>query len=159
MTPPIRVLVLCTGNSARSQMAEALIQTMGKGRFLAESAGSQPAPRVNPHAMRVLAEAGIDWSGRTPRAVADLDLSGWDLVITVCNDAQEACPVFPGGTVTAHWGQPDPAAVTGTDGERLAAFREALATLRRRVDRLLALPLTREGLSGFWEVIGRIGRG
>ena len=124
---------------------------------MAESAGSHPAPRVNPLATAVLAEAGIDWSGRSPRAVADLDPAGWDLVITVCDDARGACPIFPGGTVMAHWGQPDPAAAVGTDAERLDAFRSALAVLRRRVGQLIALPLTRDGLGRAREAIGRIG--
>lgn len=157
MSAPIRVLVLCTGNSARSQIAAALLNTQGGGRFVAESAGSHPAPRVNALATAVLAEIGIDWSGHSPRAVTEIDQSGWDLVLTVCDDAQEACPVFPGGTVMAHWGQPDPAAVVGTDAERMEAFRSALAVLQGRVARLLALPLTREELGGFREAISRIG--
>lgn len=157
MKAPIRVLVLCTGNSARSQIAEALLNTEGRGRLVAESAGSHPATCVNPLATAVLAEIGIDWSGRGPRAVTEIDQAGWDLVITVCDDAQEACPVFPGGTLLAHWGQPDPAAVVGTEVEQMEAFRSALALLRGRVARLLALPLTREELGGFREAINRIG--
>jgi len=157
VSAPIRVLVLCTGNSARSQIAEALLNTQGQGRFFAESAGSHPAARVNPLATAVLAEVGIDWSGRSPRAVAEIDQSGWDLVLTVCDDAQEACPVFPGGTVMVHWGQPDPAGVAGPDEERMEAFRSALAVLRGRVAQLVALPLTRETLGGFRDVINRIG--
>lgn len=136
----LRVLVLCTGNSARSQIAEALLNRRGAGRVAAASAGTDPAPRVNPWAVRVLAEAGIDWQGHAPRGLGSVPVTGWDLVITVCDHARESCPVFPGRTMTAHWGMSDPAAVEGGDEARLAAFRETLRVLERRVDLLLAVP-------------------
>jgi len=136
-----RVLILCTGNSARSQIAEALLSTRGGARFEAASAGSRPAPAVNPWAVRVLAEAGIPWEGRTPRGLDGLAQERWDVVITVCDRAREACPIFPGAPVLAHWGMPDPAEVEGGDAEKLRAFRGALGTIRGRMDRLLALPL------------------
>ncbi len=138
---PLRILILCTGNSARSQIAEALLNSRGHGRFLAESAGSRPAERVNPFAVRVLAEAGIDWQGKRPRGMDGLETEPWDFVITVCDRAKESCPYFPGQPVLAHWGMPDPAEVEGSDEVKLAAFRDTLDTLRRRIDLLLALPV------------------
>ncbi|MFZ5625173.1 MAG: arsenate reductase ArsC [Gemmatimonadota bacterium] len=155
---PVRVLFLCTGNSARSQIAEALLSVRGRGRFAAASAGSHPAERVNPLAVQVLAEAGIDWSGRTPRGMDGLEREHWDVVITVCDHAREACPVFPGRPVLAHWGMPDPAAVEGSGEERLRAFRDTLQVLARRIDLLLALPqerLERLALATRLRAIGR----
>jgi protein-tyrosine-phosphatase len=137
----LRVLILCTGNSARSQIAEALLSTKGRGRLFAASAGSRPAARVNSFAVEVLAEMGIDWWGRTPRGMDGLELEPWDFVITVCDRAKESCPYFPGQPVLAHWGMPDPAEVEGTDEQKLAAFRDTLVTLARRIDLLLALPV------------------
>jgi arsenate reductase len=136
----LRVLILCTGNSARSQIAEALINHKGAGRMLAGSAGAQPAPRVNPLAVRVLGEAGIDWHGHAPQGIDAVFGQPWDIVITVCDRAKESCPVFPGQPVTAHWGMPDPAEVQGTDDDKLAAFRDTLHLLGRRIDLLLAIP-------------------
>ncbi len=138
---PLRVLVLCTGNSARSQMAEALLNTLGKGSIHAESAGSQPAPRVNPLAIEALRESGFGWHGHQPRGLDGLDRERWDLVITVCDKARESCPLFPGRPAVAHWGMPDPAEVVGDEATRRAAFRDALLVLRRRVESMLTLPL------------------
>jgi len=135
-----RVLVLCTGNSARSQIAEALLARKGAGRFEVVSAGSRPAPRVNPYAVRVLAEHGIEWEGRVPKGLDGLDGERWDFVITVCDRAKEACPIFPGTPVLAHWGMPDPAEVEGEDADKLRAFRETYLVLNRRIDLLMALP-------------------
>jgi protein-tyrosine-phosphatase/N-acetylglutamate synthase-like GNAT family acetyltransferase len=135
-----RVLVLCTGNSARSQIAEALLARKGAGRFEVVSAGSRPASRVNPWAVRVLAENGIEWEGRVPKGLDGLDRERWDFVITVCDRAKEACPIFPGTPVLAHWGMPDPAEVEGGDADKLRAFRETYLVLNRRIDLLLALP-------------------
>jgi len=128
----MRVLVLCTGNSARSQIAEALLNHRGGGRFLAESAGSHPAARVHPLAVKVLAEYGIAWEGRTPRAMAGLERQSWDHVITVCDNAKEVCPFFPGARML-HWGMPDPADVDGDDERRLDAFRDTYRALERRI--------------------------
>jgi arsenate reductase len=138
---PLRVLVLCTGNSARSQMAEALFNQLGRGRVLAQSAGTQPAARVHPLALATLAEHGIEWAGHPPRAIDGLEREPWDFVITVCDRAKESCPVFPGQPVLAHWGMSDPAEVVGDEETRRAAFREALLLIRRRVELMLALPL------------------
>ena len=136
-----RILILCTGNSARSQIAEALLARKGADRFQVASAGSRPAGRVNPFAVKVLAEAGIDWSGRSPKGLEGLDREPWDFVITVCDRAKEACPIFPGQPIMAHWGMPDPAEVEGEDETKLRAFRDTLMVLNRRIDLLLALPM------------------
>jgi arsenate reductase len=137
----MRILILCTGNSARSQIAEALLATKGGARVVAASAGSRPASRVNPFAVAVLAEAGIDWQGKTPRGMDGLESERWDFVITVCDRAKESCPYFPGQPMLAHWGMPDPAEVEGSDEAKRAAFRDTFVTLSRRIDLLLALPV------------------
>jgi len=138
---PLRVLVLCTGNSARSQMAETLFNRMGAGRIVAESAGTQPAARVNPLAIGALVESGFAWNGHPPRGLDGLERVHWDFVITVCDRAKESCPIFPGQPMLAHWGMPDPAEVMGDEATRRAAFREALLLIRRRIELMLALPL------------------
>jgi N-acetylglutamate synthase-like GNAT family acetyltransferase/protein-tyrosine-phosphatase len=132
-----RVLFVCTGNSARSQMAEAVLNHRAGGRYLAESAGSEPAVRVHPYAVEVLRGAGIAWQGHQPRALVGLEREPWDLVITVCDHARESCPVFLGNPVVAHWGIPDPAAVQGDEATRRAAFVDAFVLIGRRVDQLL----------------------
>ena len=147
MTPPdsrrpFRILVLCTGNSARSQIAEALLATKGAGRIEASSAGSRPARRVNPHAVQVLREHGIAWEDRVPRSIDDVSQERFDLVITVCDNARDACPFFPGAAAQVHWGMSDPAEETEPDAAR-RAFRETYVALSARVDALLALPLER----------------
>jgi len=138
---PLRVLFLCTGNSARSQMAEVLLNHKGRGRFLAESAGSQPAVQVNPFAIAAIAQHGLTWSGHQPRSVDGLENEQWDFVITVCDNAREACPYFPGQPIIAHWGMEDPAAVEGTDDQHARAFAIAWQLLARRIDLMLALPI------------------
>lgn len=129
---PIRVLFICTGNSARSQLAEAILGQMGGPDFEVRSAGTEPKG-VNPYALRVLAELGIDWSKAHSKAVGEFIDQPWDHVITVCDRARQACPVFPGEHDALHWGLEDPAEVEGTDEEKLAAFR---ATRRELVDRI-----------------------
>ena len=121
-------------------MAEAILSSKGKERFEAASAGSQPAPRVNPFALRTLRDFKIPWSGHAPRSVDGLQREHWDFVITVCDRAKEACPIFPGQPVLAHWGMPDPAAVEGDEATKRNAFREAFLLLSRRIDLLVALP-------------------
>lgn len=140
-TTPFRILVLCTANSARSQMAEALFNRKGAGRVVAESAGSHPAARVSTSAIEALREAGIEWSGHSPRGMAGLEQQHWDAVITVCDHAKESCPIFPGQPIMAHWGMPDPAKVEESTEARRQAFRDALTALGRRIDLMLALPL------------------
>lgn len=138
---PLRVLILCTGNSARSQIAEAVLNQRGRARFIAESAGSRPAPRVNPYAVEALREAGIDWQGHQPRGLEEVEQQPWDMVITVCDRAREACPYFPGQPIAAHWGMDDPAEVQGDDETKRRAFWNALQLITRRVDLLVALPV------------------
>jgi protein-tyrosine-phosphatase len=122
-------------------MAEALLNEKGKGRFLAESAGSRPAERVNPYAIEMLRDHSLPWSGRAPRGIDGLERERWDFVITVCDRAKESCPIFPSQPVMAHWGMPDPAEVAGEAAVKRAAFRDAFVLLSRRIDLLLALPL------------------
>ncbi|HEY2804811.1 MAG TPA: arsenate reductase ArsC [Gemmatimonadales bacterium] len=143
LNAPLRILVLCTGNSARSQMAEALFNSMGKGRIVAESAGSQPAGDVNPLAISTLIEHGLMWSRHPPRSLDGLEKQAWDFVITVCDNARESCPVFSARTATAHWGMRDPAEETGSDDKKRAAFNDAYVLLRRRIELMLALPIER----------------
>jgi arsenate reductase len=141
MTHPFRILILCTGNSARSQIAEALVHSLGRGRVEVASAGSHPAGVVNPLAVAVLREAGIEWQGRVPRSVEGLERERWDMVITVCDHARDACPVFPDARAAVHWGMEDPAAVSGAQEVQLEAFRYTYRVLQRRVQALLGLPL------------------
>jgi protein-tyrosine-phosphatase len=122
-------------------MAEALLTWKGRGRFLAESAGSKPAAQVNPYAIETLREYAVPWVGRPPRGVDGLDREPWDFVITVCDRAKESCPIFPGQPVIAHWGMPDPAEVGGDATAKRAAFKDAFLVLSRRIDLLLALPI------------------
>jgi protein-tyrosine-phosphatase len=138
---PFRVLFLCTGNSARSQIAEALLARKGRGRFVVGSAGSHPAATINPLAVAVLGEHGIRWDGHKPKSVDQVAGERWDFVITVCDRAKEACPIFPGQPVFAHWGLPDPADAKGSREEKLRVFRETAAHLGRRIDLMLALPM------------------
>ena len=129
---PIRVLFICTGNSARSQMAEALLARMGGADFEAASAGTEPQG-VNPYSIRMLAESGIDWSKATSKLASQFVGQPWDYVITVCDRARQSCPVFPGEHNRLHWGLEDPAEVKGTDEEKLAAFRKTAMDLTQRL--------------------------
>jgi arsenate reductase len=130
--------VLCTGNSCRSIMAEALFRELGGERVAVESAGSQPAGVVNPLTERVLDEAGIDHSWARSKSMTEFLDREFDHVITVCDDAAEACPTFPGPAVRTHWSIPDPAKATGSDAERLEVYRATLADLRGRIEAFLA---------------------
>lgn len=136
-----RILILCTGNSARSQIAEAIFSTRGAGRIGAGSAGSHPAGRVNPNAVAVLGEHRIRWEGKIPKTIDDVAGTPWDLLITVCDHANESCPFFPGTPPRVHWGMPDPAGVKGDGPTIRAAFEETYHELDRRVESLLALPI------------------
>ncbi|RTL57029.1 MAG: arsenate reductase ArsC [Rhodocyclaceae bacterium] len=139
------VLFLCTGNSARSILAEALLNHFGKGRFRAFSAGSHPAGKVNPYAIALLKEKGLpvdDLRSKNWDEFATPDAAPIDFIFTVCdNAAGEVCPVWPGHPMTAHWGIEDPAAVEGGDEEKRAAFAKAFLLLHRRIDLFLNLPL------------------
>jgi protein-tyrosine-phosphatase/N-acetylglutamate synthase-like GNAT family acetyltransferase len=135
---PRRVLVICTGNSARSQIAEALLTTRGRGRVEAASAGARPAPRVHPLALAVLREHGIEWPERAPQGIEAVAEREWDYVITVCDHAREACPILPGQPVALHWGMSDPARAEGSESERREAFRETYELLDSLIARFLA---------------------
>ena len=141
---PCRVLFICTGNSARSILSEATLNHLGKGRFEAFSAGSQPTGRVNPHALEQLKSAGMPSEGFTSKSwdrFAEEGAPPLDIVITVCdNAANETCPVLFGDFVKGHWGLPDPAAVQG-DKALTEAFRQAHALIVRRITALLQLPV------------------
>lgn len=138
---PHRVLFLCTHNSARSQIAEALLSRKGRGRFHVASAGTEPAAEIHPLALRALSRAGIQWETRRPKSVDEvLEGRSWDLVITVCEKARETCPQLPGYPVPAYWGIPDPADMEGDEEIRDAAFWDTLSMLGRRIDLLCALP-------------------
>jgi len=149
----LNVLFLCTGNSARSILAEAYLNAAGKGRFVAYSAGSHPAGKVNPFAVELLGKHGMAVEGLRSKnwdEFARPDAPQMDLVLTVCdNAAGEVCPVWPGKPISAHWGVPDPAAVSGSDDDKRKAFAAAFSALKARIDRLLAEPagrITRETL-------------
>lgn len=142
--PVHNVLFLCTGNSARSIMAEAMLNVLGLGRFKAYSAGSFPAGKVQPMAAELARVFGYAEPLRSKSwdEFTGADAPSMDFVITVCdNAAGEVCPIWPGQPVTAHWGIPDPAAVDGSEDHRRRAFEQAWMTLRERVDLFLALPL------------------
>ena len=157
MPEPFRILILCTGNSARSQMAEALIDMLGQRKVAVASAGSHPAGAVNPLAVAVLREEGIEWHGRVPRSVEGLERERWDLVITVCDHARDACPVFEHARAAVHWGMEDPAAVSGPEEVRLEAFRYTYRILKQMVRSLLEQPLATmsdAALTGHAQAIG-----
>jgi len=136
------VLILCTGNSCRSIIGEALINHSGAGRFRAWSAGSQPTGQVNPGALAILAEHGVAIEGYSSKSWDSLTDIPFDLVITVCdNAAGETCPLFSGKAIKAHWGIPDPAHVNGSAEEIHAAFDKAYNQLEARIQQLLRLPI------------------
>ena len=142
---PYQILILCTGNSARSIMAEAIINTLGAGRFVAHSAGSQPAGRVHPLALEKLSAIGYPTAQLRSKSwdeFAATDAPKMDFIITVCdNAAGEVCPFWPGQPISAHWGFPDPAAVQGSEAEQRAAFEQVFQRITQRVRLLLNLPL------------------
>jgi len=139
------VLFLCTGNSARSIMAEAILNKLGAGKFRAFSAGSQPKGHVHPQTIQLLQSLGYDVSGFRSKSWSEFADPGaplLDFVFTVCdNAAGEACPVWPGQPMTAHWGVPDPAEATGTSAEIALAFKDAYRMLERRIGIFVSLPL------------------
>jgi protein-tyrosine-phosphatase len=142
---PYHVLFLCTGNSARSILAESVVNHWGKGRFVGHSAGSFPKGEVNPIALELLQHLKLPTAGLRSKSWDEFAVPGaptLDFVFTVCDDAAgEVCPVWPGQPVTAHWGLSDPAAVTGTDAEKWSAFRDTLRALERRIQVFLSLPI------------------
>ena len=138
---PCQVLILCTGNSARSILGEYLLRAKGRGRFEVSSAGSHPTGRVNPLAIRVLKEKyNLDASAARSKSWDDFKGVKFDFVITVCDNAREACPVWPGQPMIAHWGSPDPAAAQGTEDEKYRFFVNVASQIARRVDLFCAFP-------------------
>jgi len=134
----IRVLFVCTGNSARSIMAEATLRHQGGDAFEVHSAGTHPST-VNPLTLRVLAEVGIDTSEARSKSVDEFAGQAFDYVITVCDQARQACPVFPGDGPRLHWGYEDPAAAVGTEEERLVVFRHVLTQLGERIHQFIPI--------------------
>lgn len=145
MSKPYNVLFICVGNSARSIFAEALLRDLGGSRFVAHSAGVRPFSELNPFALDVLARQGHDTSPLRSKTISEYqreESPEMDFVFTVCDlAANEECPPWPGQPLTAHWGQPDPVKVEGTDGEKALAFAEAYRQLRSRIQAFVALPL------------------
>ena len=138
MSEPIRVLFVCTGNSARSIMAEALLRRHGGDRFEVHSAGTDPRG-VNPLTLRVLADAGIDASWARSKSVNEFLGQRFDYVITVCDQARQVCPVFPGVHESLHWGYEDPAEATGTEEERLRVFKRVFIAMGERVQQFAVI--------------------
>ena len=137
---PYKILILCTSNSARSILGEYILRAKGAGRFETFSAGSHPTGRVNPLAVRVLRERyGHDASAARSKSWGEFKSVRFDLVITVCGHASDACPIWLGGGVRAHWGSPDPAAVEGADEDKLRAFTEVALQIERRAEALCDL--------------------
>lgn len=155
-------MFVCTGNSARSILAEGLVNQLGGGEFRGFSAGSQPLGQPNPLAIQTLREHGCDVTDLRSKSwdeFAGPDAPHMDYIFTVCdNAAGEACPLWPGGPVSAHWGIPDPAAVVGSEAERRAAFELAYLQMHARISRFLALPLQTLGREALAEQLADIGR-
>lgn len=156
------VLFLCTGNSARSIIAEAILNRLGAGRFIAYSAGSHPAGRVNPHALALLKRLNYPTEGLRSKSWDEFAAPGapaLDFVFTVCdNAAGEVCPIWPGRPMTAHWGIPDPAAMIGSDAEVARAFTEASRMLTNRISTLVSIPIDKLDTLGLQRRLDDIGR-
>ena len=156
------VLVLCTGNSARSILGEVLFNSLGKGKFIAYSAGSMPVGRVNPFALELLQQQGCRSEGLRSKSwdeFAAPDAPEIDFIFTVCdNAAGEICPIWPGKPTTAHWGIPDPAHVEGSDESRRKAFRTAYEQLARRIQLFMNLPIEKLDKLTLKEKLAEIGR-
>ena len=159
---PMNVLFLCTGNSARSIMAECVLDRLGGGKFKAFSAGSQPAGKVNPFALKALRMAHYDTSGLWSKPwdeFATPDAPRLDFVFTVCdNAAQEVCPIWPGQPMTAHWGLPDPARAEGSEAERQLVFADTLRMLSNRIGVFVALPLDKLSKLSLQKQLDEIGK-
>jgi len=156
------VLFICTGNSARSILAEGILNELGQGRFRAYSAGSQPKGEVHPLALATLERMHMPTTGYRSKSWDEFAAPGapvFDFIFTVCdNAAGEACPLWPGQPMSAHWGVPDPAAAEGTEEQRLRAFKDAALTLRRRIELFLSLPLQRLDATSLQHELRDIGK-
>lgn len=157
-----KVLILCTGNSARSILGEVLFNVFGKGRFIAYSAGSKPVGQVNPFALELLQQQGHSITELRSKSWDEFAASGApriDFIFTVCdNAAGETCPIWPGKPATAHWGIPDPAHVEGGDEAKRAAFRKAYEQLARRIQLFMSLPIEKLDKLALKEKLAEIGR-
>ena len=134
-----RVLILCTGNSCRSQMAEALWESLGQGTWEADSAGSRPSGYVHPLAIRAMQELDIDIGSNTSKSLDDFRAQSFDLVVTVCDNARESCPVFSGAKQALHWPFDDPGDTTGPQEQKMAVFRQVRDEIRKRIQTYLQL--------------------
>ena len=159
---PLNVLFLCTGNSARSIFAEVILNKAGAQKFRAYSAGSKPKGEINPHALSLLQKLGYDTAGLRSKSWAEFARPGaphFDLIFTLCDDAAgEACPVWPGQPVTAHWGIPDPAAAQGSTAEIALAFDDAFRMLSQRLSAFAALPFAKLDQLALQSKLREIGR-
>ncbi len=159
---PFNVLFLCTGNSARSIIAEAILNHTGQGRFRAYSAGSRPKGAVNPNSLRLLESLGYETAGLRSKSWEEFAKPGapeFDFIFTVCDDAAgEECPVWPGQPMTAHWGIPDPAAVKGTESEIAHAFNDACRMLSQRISLFTSLPFDKLDKLSLHSKLREIGR-
>lgn len=159
---PFNVLFLCTGNSARSVMAESILNRLGKGKFHGFSAGSHPAGQVNPLALNLLRKTNFDVSTLRSKSWGEFAAPGapkLDFVFTVCDDAaNEACPIWPGQPMTAHWGLPDPAKAQGTEAEKAFAFDDCFRMLNQRISIFVSLPLEQLSKLSLQKHLDEIGR-
>jgi arsenate reductase len=159
---PFNVLFLCTGNSARSILAEAILNTLGAGKFRAFSAGSQPKGQVNPHTLALLSSLGYETADLRSKSWSEFARPGapvLDFVFTVCDNAAcETCPVWPGQPMTAHWGVPDPAEATGSEAQVALAFRDAYRMLEQRIAVFAALPIRSLDALSLQQRLKQIGR-
>jgi arsenate reductase len=154
----LNILVLCTGNSCRSILGEALLNHLGAGRFQAYSAGSHPIGRINTHALATLARHGLPTEGYRSQSWDEFEDANIDILISVCDSAAgETCPVYLGQAVRGHWGLPDPAHVQGSAEEIEAAFEATYAALEQRIQRLLALPIETLSRSELADTLNQIG--
>jgi arsenate reductase len=162
MSTPLKVLFLCTGNSARSIMAEAIMNSEGKGAFRAYSAGSFPKGQINPHTLTLLSKLGYPVEGLRSKSWDEFaieDAPKLDFVFTVCDDAAgEVCPVWPGYPITAHWGIPDPAAAIGSEADIGLAFADAYRVLHNRITLFMSLPLDNRDRMSLQRRVEEIGR-
>ena len=154
----LKVLILCTGNSCRSVLGEALINHLGGNRFQAFSAGSHPTGKVNSNALATLARHGLSTEGFSSQSWDEFDQLGIDIAITVCDSAAgEVCPVYLNNAIRAHWGLPDPAHITGSQDDIDAAFEATYAALEKRIQQLLALPVETLSRLELTEALNKIG--
>lgn len=159
---PLNVLFLCTGNSARSVIAESILNRLGAGKFRAFSAGSQPAGKINPLALNLLRKTNYDVSGLRSKSWEEFAAPGapkLDFVFTVCdNAANDVCPIWPGQPMTAHWGLPDPVKAQGTEAERNLAFADTMRMLTQRIGIFVSLPLDKLSKLSLQKQLDEIGR-